>query len=174
MDESRSNLFPSEGEGPKFCYVYWEHGHNSYTYLYYLDTPTPLGVRPYRKYQPTDELNSFVGQLKGIGWQEYMAHANQEAYERWLLRLPDLDSRYEYSVLTCSVAPHGTEKKGLYRLGERNESLLKGESHFWDYIETLTYLKAEGWEFTHHEEYPMFPPPTNVQIQLRFYRRPLA
>jgi hypothetical protein len=177
MQDFQSNSLASEGEGHKFCYVYWEHGPNSKTSLYYLDTPDPLGAAPHRIFQATEELRDFVNHLKRVGWQEYMSNANQEAYEKWLMRLPPLDSRYEYCVFSCAITTDGSQpprRKALYRLGERNDYLLTGEMWQLDYNGVLQYLEREQWEFTHQEEYPAFRQLPNHRVQLRFYRRPLA
>jgi hypothetical protein len=176
MQDTQSNNPFSEGDRHKFCYVYWEHGPGSQTSIYYLDTPTPLGVSAHRIFRPEQEFFDFINQLKLGGWQEYMSQANQEAYEKWLMRSSALDNRFEHCVLSCFIFTDESQppqRKDLYRLGERNSNLLTGEMYLLNYDEVLQYLEQEHWEFTHQEEYPYSAYLPNRLCQLRFYKRPV-
>src|SRR5687768_12701188 len=118
MQESESNDLASAGEGHKFCYVSWEHGANSTTSIYYLDTPDPIDVYPHRVFQPKEELSDFINQLKRVGWQQYMWHADPEVYVIWLMRSPALDHHYEYCVFSCFIFTDESKpprRRDLYR-----------------------------------------------------------
>jgi hypothetical protein len=177
MQDSQSNNFASDGEGHKFCYVSWEHGANSKVSVYYLDTPDPLDDLPDHVFQPKEELRDFIDRLKRLGWQQFMWRADPEVYVIWLMRLPALDSAYEYCVFSCSIFTNDSKpprRRDLYHLGERNDNLVTGEMWRLDYNGIVQYLEREQWEFAYKEEYVFFKlRPTNL-LQLRFYRRPLV
>jgi hypothetical protein len=175
MGFSMEDSLISDGDGHKFCYVYWEHGRNGQAAIYYQDTPYPFGSPAYSRFEPKRDFREFVKQLKLKGWQTFMMKGTQEAYEAWLMRLPKLDAQYEYCVLSSTVIPNKPQppqRENLSRLGD-DAKLLPDAMWNADYAAVLKYLESEHWEFTHKEAYPAHRDSTS-QLQLQFYKRRAA
>ena len=175
-----SQDFVSDGAGHRFCYVYWEHGANSVAYVYYLDIPLNLEAeKPFarRRLHPKEDIREFVTLMRQNGWQQYMSEADQESYRAFLLRTPDLEAQFEHCVIVGEIwkdDSRPSKLKGLYRLGGANEYMIP--TSMWDasYEDLLKYLEDKHWEVTHTEEYSSSKNFPQNQLQLRFYKRPLA
>jgi hypothetical protein len=172
MSASPSNNFISEGNGHKFCYLYWEHGPGSKTSIYYLDTPDPLDAKADGVFVAEEELKSFVERMQQIGWQIVKTSANQEAYEVHFSRIPPPADGYEECVY-CIEVNGPPRAKNLYRLGERNVNMVLELPSLKD-DQVVPYLQDQGWVLTHQEEYPSSKSAAHVLTQLNFFRRPLA